>query len=1167
MYWYGERLHYFPSDLIVFLESEFGSWMDRWYADYRAGRLGDLFDTRGPAGELCPEDARCQPDEDDEEATLIQARGLEHERAFLRQLQDHGHTVVEIAAGKSAGQQTLQAMRSGAHFIYQGRLELEDLAGLPDFLVRCEGESALGPYHYEIWEAKLAKSAKPYFILQLCAYAEMLEAVQQRRPAGLEIILGTKERKRYATKAFFYYYRRLKKAFLEFQRSFDPKTMPHPGLSAEFGRWTAYAAAILERSDHLSQVARITRSQIKKIEADQVNTTTGLAAAKTDHIRHMPPATFQQLKAQAQLQIKSRGLDSPLFQIIEPDPADPRRGLAVLPPASPLDVFFDMEGFPFAEGGLEYLFGAWSVEAGQSKFTDWWAHSSIEEKQAFERFIDWVYSRWLEDPSMHIYHYAIYEVAALRRLMGKYATRESQVDSLLRHHVFVDIYTVVRQGLLIGTPGYSLKDIERLYRPGRQGSVRTAYGSVVAYQKWLEGQDGLTWRDSAILKQIRDYNEIDCASLQQLTEWLRRKQTASGISFIPETAVAEKAETADAAAPVNPSKALAEQLIQEIVAGKVAAPEKRRVQELLAWLLEFHWREAKPVFWRRFSRHDMTELELCDDVDCLGGLQRTEQPPERAKRSSLYQYRFDPNQDTKMGAGDRFLFAHDLQVSNSIEAIDTDRGLVTIKLGPTVPAPGRLSLIPDDYVSAAEITKAIYRYVEACTRGEILSPAVDDFLQRRPPRLVGHSAGPIVKGDRLELAAVIDVIQRLSQSTLCIQGPPGTGKTFTAAAAIVELVDAKKRIGVMANSHKAVLNLMKAVWKRADEKGKSLRLVKVGGDADDALFANGAISHVRNNGEGREFLGEGPGLIGGTAWLFSRTEMQGQLDYLFVDEAGQVALANIVATGMSAANLVLVGDQMQLAQPIRGSHPGESGASALEYVLAGRATIPADFGIFLDTTWRMHPQICRFISDAVYDGRLHSHVDTEKQRVGCRVCGARRVHRESGIVFVPVEHKFRKQCSDEEVAVIDEIVGELVGRPIYDRHGNHTHDCSLDDILFVAPYNMQVRRLKEKLGPRSRVGSVDKFQGQEAPVVIVSMCASSMEESLRGVEFLLSRHRINVAVSRAQALAIIVGSPALMTGRCNTVEQMELANLYCWLAHYAGSLTEQSSSAKPNRER
>jgi superfamily I DNA and/or RNA helicase len=314
------------------------------------------------------------------------------------------------------------------------------------------------------------------------------------------------------------------------------------------------------------------------------------------------------------------------------------------------------------------------------------------------------------------------------------------------------------------------------------------------------------------------------------------------------------------------------------------------------------------------------------------------------------------------------------------------------------------------------------------------------------------------------------------------------------------------------------------------ERGATATLCKVGDHDEDELVEQGVIHEVKND-DVPGVLDAGRCLVGGTTWLFSRDELVGRFDYLFIDEAGQFSLANAVAAGQAARNLILVGDQMQLAQVTKGTQ---------------------DRGIFLEQSRRMHPDVCRFVSDAVYEGRLGTIPSTARHRV-LRSSSTALVPAETGIAWVPVEHDGCEQKSDEECDKIVAIVEELLGRRVVDSDGDE-RDMRIDDILIVAPFNLQVRCLRERL-PGIRIGSVDKFQGQEAPVVIVSLCSSTLEEAPRGASFLLNPNRLNVAVSRAEALAIVVGCPELMDIRCHSVEEMKLVNLLCHLVQYAEEQT------------
>ncbi|MSQ13306.1 MAG: TM0106 family RecB-like putative nuclease [Dehalococcoidia bacterium] len=1147
----ANAVQFSPSDLSVFLESEFASWMDRWYLERNRRSSGQLRTDSKPFHLFTTSQAT--PDQPDEEARLFQGKGMAHETAFLARLRAEGNQVTEISGTESALKATEAAMEDQAAFIYQGHLEHDPFAGWADFLARQPGKSRFGAYSYEPWDTKLARSSRPDFLVQLCAYADMLDHMQGDRPNAVHVLLGTNERKTFRTASFRYYVAELTAAFLAFQASFDAQRPPQPGLSKSFGRWTGYAESILKESNHLSLVATMTRGQIRHLESVGVATLSALAASTLPGVSGIERGTFERLRSQAHLQVESKGKTVPLYRVRPHEGERTKLGLALLPPASAGDVFFDMEGYPLADDGLEYLFGAVTHENGVAIFNDWWAHDNAEEKQAFEQFIDWATDRWKRHPDMHIYHYASYEPAAMRKLMGKHATHEDEVDELLRHQVFVDLYTVVRQGLVIGTPGYSLKDIECLYGTQRQGSIKNASASVVAYASWLESGEGKRPTDSPVLEDIRRYNEVDCQSLTGLAEWLRDEQRRSGIQFAGAAPAGTDDQKTSDAVPEPPARLLAQQLLKQSEAFPSGDPERRRVQQLVAYLLEFHRREEKPMWWRMFDRSAMEDQELVDDLDCLGNMRRTAAPRRQDKKSWAYEYTFDPSQDTKLHVESPCYFARDLESKTEIVSMDRANGRLEIKLGPTKPTPPELlSLIPDEHVPSTVISNAILRYGEKWVAGGTASQAVDDVLFRHPPRIRGLASGDLITDGKELLPQVISLVQRLDSSTLCIQGPPGCGKTFTMAAAIVALLRDGKRVGVTANGHKTVMNVFEAVFQAEPNGVTGVPVLKVGGDTSETLIQNRSVKHVESAGA-LAAMGSGPVLIGGTAWLFSRPELVGQLDYLFIDEAGQFALANIVGVGPSARNVVLVGDQMQLAQPIQGTHPGDSGKSGLEYLLDGKATVPPDLGVLLNTTWRMHPTICTFISDAIYEGRLEAHPRTERQRVAIGTGRNSMVPTETGILFKPVVHEGNAQESDEEVDAVEAIVRELLERKVQDAGARSLRPLTLDDILIVAPYNMQVRRIAERLGLQAHVGSVDKFQGLEAHVVIVSMCASSLDEAPRGAEFLLSPNRLNVAVSRAKSLAIVVASPALLASRCETVNQMELVNLLCWLKNYAGS--------------
>jgi len=297
--------------------------------------------------------------------------------------------------------------------------------------------------------------------------------------------------------------------------------------------------------------------------------------------------------------------------------------------------------------------------------------------------------------------------------------------------------------------------------------------------------------------------------------------------------------------------------------------------------------------------------------------------------------------------------------------------------------------------------------------------------------------------------------------------------------------------------------------------------------------SNGAVAEALATGEAN--------LAGGTAWLWAREEMADTVDVLVIDEAGQMSLANTLAVCQAARSLVLLGDPRQLDQPIQGVHPPGADVSALGHLLGESPTVDPSRGVFLDRTWRMHPDVCAFTTEQFYEGRLGARPELARQTV--LGPGPLTGH---GLRFLPVEHTGNTNVSEQEAAHVAALIRELLdaGATWVDRDGVR-HPLTLQDVLIVAPYNAHVAALRAALPDGARVGTVDKFQGQEAPIVLYSMATSSADDAPRGMEFLYSLHRLNVATSRARCVAAIVASPALLTPDCRTPEQMRLANPFC----------------------
>ncbi len=1077
---------------------------------------------------------------DDDGAVLLQQKGIEHELAFLSRLRGEGRSIAEIPTAGTLEQRvdaTRRAMRDGPAVIYQGAFLVGRWHGYSDFLLRRDDMvSSLGAYAYDVADTKLARSAKAKHVLQLCVYAEMLAAEQGVMPAQMHVVLGTGELASLPTTSVLHYYRRARERFETFVGSALVGSPTDPCGHCTFCRWSDRCDADWEAADHLSIVAGMGRSQITALRSFGVNDIGGLAViGTTGRIPGIQPATLAKLSGQARLQQHHRTTGERRIEILPPVEG---RGFGRIPRPDHGDMFFDMEGDPLFEGGLEYLFGVVAFdEAGKDRFHAFWAHDRNAEKVAFEQFMDFVTDRIASHPQAHVYHYASYEETALKRLAMYHGTREKEVDDLLRGDRLVDLYKVVAESIRTSEPRYSIKNMEAFYLPGgRQGEVKTAGDSIVIYERWRQlGGDPL-------LQEIADYNEIDCRSTRLCRDWLLSLRPPGTEWF-----------TGRMVAPPDPAKVAAREETDErtrLLAERLLAGGDEPWRRLLVDVLEFHRREAKPTWWAMFARQDMDAEELLDDAECIADLQpHPTLRPWNDKKSVVHPFVFPP-QDFKMRVGDKPLRSATLEPAGEIVSLDEDERVVALKLGPSRSAidPG-CALIPEGPVGDRILRDAVHRYAGDVAAGGSRYAALTSMLRRDRPRLSGRTAGQaIVRAGGDATAGAIDALGVLNDSYLLVQGPPGAGKTYTSAQAIVALLAAGKRIGVASNSHKAINNLLREVQAMATAQEVHCRGMKKSSRDDQKLDGGGWIEDVVG--------GSGSGvqphhrLVAGTAWLFAREELDQAFDHLFIDEAGQVSIANVLAMGTSARNVVLVGDQMQLSQPIKGTHPGGSGRSALEHLLEDHATVPADQGVFLPITRRMHPDLCRFISDAVYEGRLEAERTTSVQRIEVDAALDPDALAPSGLRFVDVPHSGRTQRAPEEAERLAKTYRALLGAHWVDRHGVR-HRIGTNDILVVSPYNMQVELLKRSLPDGARVGTVDKFQGQEAPVVLVSMATSSGDDLPRNIEFLYSRNRMNVAISRARCLAVVYANPRLLEIPCRTIAQMELVDGLCWAREFA----------------
>ncbi|SFJ64856.1 TM0106 family RecB-like putative nuclease [Cellulomonas sp. KH9] len=898
------------------------------------------------------------------------------------------------------------------------------------------------------------------------------------------------------------------------------------------------------------------------------------------------------LQARLQLELEARNPDPAHPTDVPYQVTDPQAVAALLPPPDPGDIFFDFEGDPLwydaamagepDAWGLEYLFGV--VEnppepGAEAPFVAFWAHDRAAERVALRDFLAYLAERRTRFPGMHVYHYAAYEKSTLRRLAARHGEGEAQVDALLREGLLVDLYAAVKAGVRTGQRSYSLKKLEPLYMAtGRGDGVTNAADSIVEYAEAVAARDAGRlddWTDR--IKAIEVYNHYDCDSTLGLRDWLLARLAEQGVApsrpvVLDPTAEARAAELA---APDPLEDALLAVAGPGPAEGVVRSPARQAVA-LVGAALRYHQREDKPYWWGHFDRlgahpSDWTERRNVLLADRPGAVEVVtdwhlpagKQVERRVLRMTG---RLEPGSDLRPGAQAVGLYEPPLPECVR-RTVDAPRGwcermtvldvtarpegsavrdvlLVeeTRPRGSAAFAELPMALAPSGPIGTGPLREAIRGLAQQvldtvqgvpqdATDLPLPRAAVLDLARRTPPRTrSGRPLPPVAQVD----GDLVDVLTRavtdLDDSYLAVQGPPGTGKTYTGARVVAALVARGWRIGVVAQSHAVVENMLRGVAAAGVPRDAIAKKAPGSSDARTA-DPDAPWTWVPDAGF-RAFWAAHPGgrggagaVLGGTAWdLVSAKRLPAEpLDLLVVDEAGQFALATTFAVAGAARNLLLLGDPQQLPQVSQGTHPEPVDRSALGWLTDGHDTLPADLGYFLPVTYRMHPELCAAVSTLAYEGRLVSAPRAARRSLD----GV-----PAGVHGVLVEHEGNAVASPQEADVVVRFVADLVGRTWRDPDAAEpARPLTPADVLVVAAYNAQVWTVRQRLDAAgftdTRVGTVDRFQGQEAPVVIVTTAASSPAQVPRGLDFLLDRNRLNVAVSRGQWAAFVVRSTHL----------------------------------------
>ena len=1077
------------------------------------------------------------PDDMLERAALL---GDRHEQRFLEHLRSRLDVVEIPRPARSTDPAevvtlTTAAFHSGASAVFQAAFFDGRFLGYADFIVR----NADG--RYEVYDTKLARHAKITALLQLAAYGEQLGRLGIPTAETVSLVLGDDSISEHRLVDILPVYRR-RRARLEFLvdgRIAD--SAPTPWGDPRYvacGRCDVCEEQVQVHRDLLLVSGLRVTQRARLIEAGI--TTIEQLAVSTTPVHGLSDAVVAALREQASVQL-SPGL---AWRVVTPT------ALAAIPVPDDGDIFFDFEGDPLhqegTEWGLDYLFGL--VESDET-FRPFWAHDLAEEKQALIDFLRYVTERRRKHPSLHIYHYASYERTHLLSIAARHGVGEEAVDELLRNGVLVDLYPIVKQSLRVGSRSYSLKKLEPLYMGERARSgVATAADSITEYVRSRDLLDAGDADEAArVLAEIATYNEYDCISTLALRDWLLARAAERGVmpAGTDELLLDVPLPEPD---PVHRELAA---IVESFPTGERTADQSALA--LASAAIDYHRREGKSFWWDHFSRlvapledwadtRDVFVVEAAETVRRWGieGRARTQSRQLRLSGTAapgssfggsdapwvVYDPPFPPI-DSGRDPGARVTHCR-----TSVVLEEDGSLLLTERLRSDAPTYEQLplALTPSSPPSPGTQVTAISEWGRALLDSypQLMPNAALDILRRVPPRglvsALTTTTGTVSGGTVSE--RMRDALLTLDHSYFAVQGPPGTGKTWNGAQVIADLVQNHGwRIGVVAQSHATVENMLAAVVAAGLDPHRVGKKPRAGAEAAGATW-----TRLRDSTLG-EFTDQPGFVIGGTAWLFSNVARipRESLDLLVIDEAGQYSLAATIAASVSAIRLLLLGDPQQLPQVSQGTHPEPVDVSALGWLSDGHDVLPPEFGFFLDVSHRMHPALCAPVSQLSYDGRLHS-VPSDRALAGIA----------PGLHPVPVVAGGNSTSSPEEADAVLAIVRDVVGRAW--TSAGTTTALAPENVIVVAPYNAQVQLLREVLDAAGfegvPVGTVDKFQGREAAVSIVSLAASSSADVPRGLEFLLLANRLNVAISRAQWAAWLVYSPEITRSLPTSVDAL-----------------------------
>ena len=1071
-------------------------------------------------------------------------KGNQHEQECLAEYQSRFETSGSVysvpdrpknESFASWAARVAHVLDEGHDVIFQMPFLHNDVRGIADFLIKVESDGGFG---YEPVDAKLARAeAKPAHLLQLCFYAEAIGAQTGHHPENVHVWLGSSEIESFRNRDFNAYWRHLRSELAALMN--EPpsaQTVPVPCSHCNFCEFAGHCTNEWREADALHYVAGIRTAEIEALQASGVATLTALAEADAD-VEAVDPFRMKLLSNQASLQVSaaSKPDATPPFKMLEAS-EDPvwGRGFEHLPEPNEGDIFLDFEGHPFwtSKHGLLFLFGFIEFEQGDWSFRAFWAHDPQEEGAAAKQLIDYLADRRRKYPDMHAYHYNHTERSALEALVGEHGVRQAELKELVDTGLFIDLYRIALTAVQAGTESYGLKHLEQLTGFRRSDDLGAGSDAVVEYEKWMASNG----TEQECLDRIAMYNEDDVRATLALRNWLLDNR-------------ADSFEWRSSWTEVDEPNVEIEERIARLQAFGPGTP-----QHLLADLLGYWYRERMAWLVPLRAALEGDPAKHLDNRSIIGGIRflRTEEripKTNRALRHPTAAVFSFANQDLVDDISDVLFIDSDAEIRYAgVDHVNESTGEVSLIWPEEFTDDGLLpsALAVNDWFSPVPKPAALAEYADRviAAGSTSLDDAAFELLQANPPRFLSDDSptgGPFDPG----VDSMLRWVDQLDRSVVAIQGPPGTGKTYGGAHLALALAKAGQRIGITAVSHEAIHNIVGeliAVAGDANELSHLNIVQRFGGPS-----RNDKVDYAKGNPQcGKDQYN----VVAGTTYLFANDVMaDNPVDVLLVDEAGQLALADAIAAMRSTTNVILLGDPQQLPQVSKASHPGDSGKSVLEHVLQGESTISSDRGVFLSETRRMHPDVCDFISEQIYESRLSSHPSCEQQTTEFG----------TGLRLLKTSHSGCSTKSLEEAKVVVDEASKLIGTNWTNQHGE-TRPLTADDIMVVAPYNDQVLQLRNALDlePTTRkvkVGTVDKFQGQEAAVVFYTMTSSSADDMPRGTEFLFSRNRLNVAISRARCLAYLVCNGQLLNTRAKKVEHMKLISTLCAFAEYSTAPT------------